>query len=309
MQAAVDYVFNGVDDDEIVAVGMPRAYLRLLSTLAASDFGWLDSSYLPTEVTSEQLATIERGLYQEDLAMRLALGQSISMLQMFPGIIGIWPMSVVDAAGRAIDVSGNGLHLNNNGSPPVNYGDDGAQFLAADSRYLSHADNPALDILGTESHIHFIRKGLTMGCWFQSVVVDLTSAEGIIGKGTTVPTSSSYGLFRDTSERIRFYVSDGVAIKVLGTTVVGASEWNFVAGRYDNSTGNRSMSVVVNDQVESVTTGIPTALNNSSTIFSIGSIGVGGYASGYARLSFLASANVPDEDILRFYETSRVLFP
>lgn len=300
ISAAIDYVFNGIDDAETKAVGMPKAYLRLLSSIAASDVFWLDSNYQPGGVTSEQLAIIERGLYQEELAMELALGQSINMLQMFPGIVGIWPMSVTDGAGRAIDVSGNGLHLTNNGSPGVNYGVYGAQFLHSDSRSLSHVNVASLNVTGSEPHIFFANRGLTVGCWFQRVLIDsyvgLVKKRDANGKGVILGSLSS--------GKTRAAIGNGaIDIAVDSLSSVGLSEWNFSALSFDPGV---SIGVWFNDELTKTATTDTAIVNDASTFYLGDRSGI--RLSGYMRLAFVAASHVSSEEMLRFYNTSRVLF-
>lgn len=297
--AVRDYVFNGQDDNELKAVSLPLAYLRLLSSLATSDIAWVDGDGNQADITSLELSAIERGLYQEDLTMLLALGTSISLLQMFPGIVGIWPMSITNGAGQAVDISGNGLHLTNFGASPVAFGVDGAEFVSSQSRYLEHADNSTLDITGLEAHVG--QGGLTIGGWFQQpspLAQTFASKFGAVGQ-------RSFWLL-NTGASYRFVITSNGSSTVNVTSPASlTSSYVFLAARFVPLT---SLSIFVNGDVVSNTTSIPLSIFNSTAPFRIGAITTGNYLTGFGRLSFLSSSAVEDDDILRFYNASKALF-
>jgi len=84
------------------------------------------------------------------------------------GLRGFWPMSAFDDNGMALDLSGNGLHLTLAGSTIFGY-DFGivpyAEYGAGGSDRHQHADDPKLDISGTEAYVDANYRGFTFGAW------------------------------------------------------------------------------------------------------------------------------------------------
>lgn len=59
---AIENVFNGVDDDELQSVDLPKAYLRFIACFTPEEVYWLDASYSPVMPSSEELAIIENSI-------------------------------------------------------------------------------------------------------------------------------------------------------------------------------------------------------------------------------------------------------
>lgn len=237
-----------------------------------------------------------------------AMADAIGMLQMFPGVVGIWPGSVAGGGSgnqnMLVDVSGNALHLTKNG---------GTLFGATDLRsyityngstgYYSHADANIFDIVGNESYIAGAVQGLTIGGWFYVADATPATSEYLIGKGI-----NTYVIQHITSANtLRFRVYDGATAYAVGSVVPAASNWYFVCGRYDPST---AVSIKVNNaDFEDFTTSIPAALNTNSAGFAIGADAAGtNFFNGRACLSFLCAAAVPDVFIDTFFQFTAPLF-
>lgn len=235
------------------------------------------------------------------------------------GLRAAWPMSSVNYANpMAADVSGNGYGLDNINS--ADFGNDGAapyaQFDGV-NQYLRRVDGGAAnwaDITGGEGYIVAAQQGLTLGGWF--CFDRLTNSEFLMGKGTGAPPASSYWLiFRGdlANDPIRLTISNGAATDQVGVQITPATgTWTFVAGRYEPSTeikvyAGQGGAAPLTTNTNAV--GIPAALNDSASDFTIGSISGGGnYLDGRASFCFLCAAMLSDTMITALYSQTRALF-
>lgn len=236
-----------------------------------------------------------------------AFADAVSMLQMFPGLRGLWPGSAIDGSGNLRDFSGNGLLLTRNGGvstfpdkglvPTINYNGTTA--------YHNRADEAAFDIIGNETYVGGPYQGLTIGSWvfFDNVA---SATEGISGKWNTA-ANRSYRIARFSNGAAFFEVSvDGaVATQVFTAGIVGAAA-AFVCGRFDPSS---ELKVWLNGETNTNTTSIPATIFNSSADFVIGGIHGGSQLlDGRIALSFLCAAALPDVFINTFYQMTAPLF-
>jgi hypothetical protein len=236
-----------------------------------------------------------------------AFADAIGMLQMFPGIVGIWPGSVSGGGSgnqnMLVDVSGNALHLTRNGSPVFN----AAQLRSivsfnGSTDYYTHADAAIFDILGTETHIASTLRGLTIGAWIFPDNALPAATEQILTKGGT----SAYLISRGTTGLMNLWISDGITpVQVASTSAVGTG-WSFVCGRFDPSTEQK---LWVNGTSYTNTTSIPASIANVADNFSIGANGVGSnFFDGSIALAFLAQAAIPDQFINAYFQMTAPLF-
>jgi hypothetical protein len=232
-----------------------------------------------------------------------AMADAVGMLQMFPGLVGLWPGSTTDAAGQRIDVSGNGNHLARTNSLDTVFGLVPCVYYGGSARH-SHADGAPFDIIGTETHISSSYRGLTIGCWvrFENAASAFEVIAGKWGAG-----GNSYKIQRTDTGLIQFAINDGsTSYTVASTTVIGTSGWVFCCGRYDPSA---SIEIFANSEIVQNTTSIPASLNNSSSTFTIGSQDAGASPmTGWTFGAFLASADVPDSFINSYYQFTAPLF-
>lgn len=234
---------------------------------------------------------------------------------------GLWPMGPVDyqAAPQAADVSGLGYHLDNINS--ANFGNDGAApYVDFDgvNQYLRRVDGGAgnwADITGAEGYVPAAQRGCTIGGWFQ--FDRLTNGEWLIGKGTGAAALSSYWLiFRGdlANDPLRFTVSNGAAnFQVDAQIAPATATWTYVVGRYDP--GAEIKIYAGQGDASPLTTntnvvGIPAALNDSASDFTIGapSGGAANQLDGRASFCFLCAARLSDEMVRVLYSQTRALF-
>lgn len=164
----VDSVFNGLDDSLKQTVDLPMAYLRFLSSIPHT-VGWLDSSYEPAEVTSNQYSIIEDGLSEIVKGAngvidinRVATMNAYSM--MLPGFVAMWPGYQYD--NKAADIGPGGLHLNRIGTTAFN--ETGGRPALLSSSAMGEAsywylNSNTLEVTGVESGM--VNPGLTVLSW------------------------------------------------------------------------------------------------------------------------------------------------
>lgn len=246
----------------------------------------------------------------------LAWKTAVSLIRNLPGLRGAWTMGSLDENGDQFDLSGQGRTLGYNGNPIYGYSSlIPVISLDGTGDYLNRADEAGLDILGTETYIGPVRRGLTFGGWFRPG--RLTASEFLIGKGTTAAAASSYWIiFRGTvaGDPIRFAVSDGAANDTVDVTLSTApvvDEWLFACARYDPSTEIKVWAAQ-SDGLESNTNavGIPAALNNSNADFTIGapSGAASALLQGYASLCFLCAMHLTDSLVSAIWHHTRALY-
>lgn len=295
--AIVDSVGDDADAEQFVT--MPAAS-RLLLMEMATLYGRYNRSGLaePTEMY-KYLSTAQKALAREEEPMdriTIALGTAVPLLQSFPGIVGLWPMTVTNGTYEAVDVSGNGLHLTNNGVTAVKFG----SYATFDNNYLSRADSVTLDIRGNWESIE--NPGLTMGAWVN--FDNASSRVGIMGKYDTTGNQRAYVLFRETTNTINgYFSSDGTSFIGQSLGAITSGRWYFVACRFIPSA---SVTVFVDGDTVQNTTSIPALIFNSSASFRIGSW-LGAF-DGKMSLCWLSAAAVPDDLILRYYNHTKVLY-
>lgn len=241
---------------------------------------------MPTEY-NQQMIDAMAAKFRRKYDPAHAFADAIGMLQMFPGVVGIWPGSVTDGAGQLIDISGNGNHLTNSSgvftllglSPTVYYGGSARHY---------HTDASIFDIIGNESHLSASYRGLTIGGWakFQNSASAFEVISGKWGAG-----GNSYKIQRSDTGLIQFATYDGATTdSAATTTVIGANQWVFICGRFIPSTENK---VWANNETVTNTVSIPATLNNSSSTFTIGSQDTGTFPmTGWTFGEFLCAAAV-----------------
>lgn len=265
---------------------------------------------MPSEYNPNLIASMEAKFRRLNNPAH-AMADAVGMLQMFPGLVGLWPCA--GAGGGAAnpsmltDVSGNGLHLTLNtaashttsGLIPV------VNFVGTGSYY--HADAAIFDILGTESHIQNDIKGLTIGGWFQ--FDRLATAETLLSKWTSGTGANSYLLQKHSNDTVRLFVEDSSSNQNIAASAsaVNTSGWFFCAGRFDPST---EVAVWLNGEKTVNTTSIIAAIDNTATRFEMAArdTGAAGLLDGRVSLAFLCAAAVPDIFIDTYFQMTAPLF-
>lgn len=252
---------------------------------------------------SDRVKTLEQIESPDKSAV--AFGLLDSMYLGLPGLVGYWPGSMTDANGRLMDAGANGLHLTNNNVATLNTSGIVPCFeYNGTNQYHSHADDPDLDVLGTETHINSAIRGLTCGAWVKFDTLAASTQYAVLSKWAVTIASASYLI--DYFNGIRVLVSDGVGSKsALSTASISTGLWYLVIMRY---TPSAEIKVIVNGSENTNTTSVYAALNNSSTIFSVGSKGGANFLDGSVSRSFVCSTSVPDDYLSMLYQYGRRLF-
>ena len=236
-----------------------------------------------------------------------AWGRAVGMLQLFPGVRGIWPMSVADSSGSAIDISGSGNNLTQVAVPLFGSSSIGLipfTIYNGTNQYHYHADSAEFDITGIDTYTWSVIRGLTLGCWVNFDDAAPATNEGIMTKRSGADIG--YYLVRQTSNILLF---GGSTSSVTGAAVTNGV-WYFIACRFTPST---EMFMYVNGVSYSNISSIQASLLNSTEPFMVGARSDGGggaslFLDGRVSLAFLCAAAVPDLFIERFYQYSRGLF-
>jgi hypothetical protein len=238
-------------------------------------------------------------------------GEAVGAYLTLSGLRGFWPMSSLDAA-AVYDHSGAGRNLSGSGSPTFNQavsvGGLVPYVVLNTNNYLYRADEAALDILGTETYMATLARGLTVGAWVRPEAAP-GSQVGIIGKWNAAG-SRSYLIYTDANLKpIGAMSVDGTAAtNVTATNAMTVQAFNFVAYRFDPST---SVDLFVNGVKTSNTTSIPAAIFNSNARFEIGSFANGTSSTTWAHeqaLCFLCAAALSDDVINALYQVSKGIF-
>lgn len=291
---------------------MPDDPIQRRNTFQRDIFEELETLARKKNALEKRVTVLERR-EEADPAIR-SLAGAVGMMQMLPGLVGLWPGGVIRGSDRdgVADVSGNGLHLARNGGARI--GDSSvselvpAMFFNGINAYFSHADAAAFDISGTETVVQRSPpyRGLTLGGWFY--FDQLSASEALLAKweaGTT--TNNSYLLQKFSgTDNIRLLIGDRA---LSGGVAVSTGEWVFCAGRFTPST---EMKVWTNDQTAVTGGSIPASISNGTQSFAIGVRNVDGtptdFFDGRAALCFLCAAAVPDNIINNLYRQTRALF-
>lgn len=238
-----------------------------------------------------------------------SLGEFYAMWQGLPGLRGLWyPGSFGDnpAAGAMPDQSGQGRTLSYNGNPTLNLYNNTVPYWDYDGTgdYHSRADEPGLDISGTETQLASALRGLTLGGWFW---IDATVTRfGLMAKNTGAGQIAYDLWIFETGTVGAFRISvDGTNVKDVVSGSVSAGAWHFIVGRFVPST---SVDIYL-DGVKSTDTGtISASIFNSNSALEIGRFAGGSALNGRCALAFIAAAAWPDELIEYLLVRSRLFF-
>lgn len=181
-----------------------------------------------------------------------------------PGLLGFWPMSIVDFLGNAKDHSGASSDLARIGSPTFGYDGNAYVQCGVANDYLAGSTS-AQTVTGTEVWIAPALRGLTLGGWFK-IDATPTLSSGLATKGAGTP-NRGYELILDTLNQPSFDVSgDGTALVQATGSAIVLEAWVFLAGRF---TPSIEVAMFV-DNVKTVnTTSIPASINTNTQPFEI----------------------------------------
>lgn len=239
-----------------------------------------------------------------------ALADVISMLQIFPGIAGIWAAGTTDANGRLIDKSGNGLHMTAVNTPQFGTASGllapFVRYSAASSQYhnVASAAGSTTDINGNEAYIRSEANGMTV-IWIGSFTTIPASIFHLTSK--SIAGANSWFLSKNASNNIQFTIFNSTALTtVTGSTTVVTGQQYIIIARFDPSTG---LYLRVNSVEDENTTSIPATIDSTSTALTIGARATPeAYHDGAWSLAALSAEFVPDKVADIFYQMTAPLF-
>ncbi len=181
-----------------------------------------------------------------------------------PGIEGYYPMSVVGAAGAAINHTGVDAQLTQIGTVPVGYDGNSFRQLGAATDYLSKSS--LYGLTGLETFITSSLRGFTIGGWF--FINSLPGGAGGLISRDGIATNRGYVMFIGSTGAIRALVSgNGTNAFFINSADVPLTKWLFIVARYIPST---EISVFVNGVKTTNTTSIPASCFVSTQDFEVG---------------------------------------
>ncbi len=223
-------------------------------------------------------------------------GDVIGDFLALPELRGLWVFSSVNESGSAIDLSGQGRTLTNNGGIPRAVLPSGLPYctLNGTTQYWSRADEAGIDITGP----------LTMGTW---VYWSTLSNRWCMAKFNGSTNQRAYALSTSLSGSDYLY---SCLVSAAGTASFGinsspdiivANRLSFMAMRYVPST---ELALFVNKKKYTTTVGVPASIHNSNAALTFGRTADGAPMDGGLAIAFLSAAAISDESLDHLYEKS-----
>jgi len=176
------------------------------------------------------------------------------------GLVSYWPLD--EESGTRVDIVGTNDLTDNNTvgfasvtGPPNFPAGKAASFVAANSEYLSIADNASVSLTGSTTWVAWVKPA---------------------SAGTTRPviakrqTSIEFQLLVDNSNTIAAYIEDSVAGSATfsGSAVVSAGSWHLLIWWYDAS--DKKIYGLVDNANQQVSSALPNSPRDSNQAFEIG---------------------------------------
>lgn len=260
----------------------------------------------PTPETLNELTRRVIGFADKYAAFRHA----VSAFSNLPGLRGLWTMADYDTSGNAEDQTNYDLLLTNHGvvfnyDGLVPYGD-----LDGVGDFFDRADEAALSITGSESHIDASVRGLTCGIWCYST--DDATEQCLISKWTN---SGQYSYLLElrgdvAGDYARLYISDDGtnSDSVISSVGYTTSKWHFIVGRFCDADTGEELSIWVNG-VKTTDTTARASIFDGTDDFAIGADGGGNTPlTGRVSIAFLCASALPDDMIGALFQQSRALY-
>ena len=242
-----------------------------------------------------------------------AFRHQVSLFSGLPGLTGLWTASHLDPTGDWYDWTKNDLTLTANGTPGLNIHNNLVPYVTFDGAtdWFSRADEAAISITGSETHIDVAVRGLTLGCWFYST--DATAHQQLISKWSAGAGNYSYLLAYEGAgpDALRIQISDDGTNTdwVDSSDTVTTSKWQFAVGRFNDSDTGEELAVFLNG-VKTTDITARAAIFDGNAALGVGARGDGGYGllTGRESIVFLCAAALPDDMIGALFQQSRALY-
>ncbi|MGH7273416.1 MAG: LamG-like jellyroll fold domain-containing protein [Nitrospiria bacterium] len=243
------------------------------------------------------------------VSRRVAWETVISKYLALPGLVEFWPMSAgrYNGATRSITGLANQFHLtNNNGAQRGIYNDvvPYVQFNGT-TQYLNYADDPQFDISGNEVDEVDGFRGLTLGGWFWLDLLGTTTS--FISKFNN-SAAGSYALRKNSSDVVLLSGRDaaGASFSHSSGFTLARGRWHHIAVSLLTSV---SVTISVNGELSSTTSGVPGSIANSALEFRIGDRPAGGESlGGRAALCFVCAAGLSSKLMTWQFNQTKTFF-
>lgn len=224
--------------------------------------------------------------------------------QNLPELRGFWGFGSINESGNALDLSGQGRTLTNNGSVPRAILPSGLPYCTfnGSSQYWSRADEAGLDITGA----------LTVGGWIYPGALGTVNQEGVIGKHLETGNQRSYALFLNNgtgNAKFQISVNGGFGAgnaSEVNSDALQINTWTFLVGRFTPAT---EVACFTNNVKTINAGGVVASCFNCTAAFEIGRRNLAAtFFNGRSALCFLCAAALPDDLIYQLYEMGKSLF-
>ena len=266
---------------------------------------------MPVQRRNDEMVSLLGADVQKRYESSYAWKTACSMFQSLTSLRAFWPMGPSGATGAAIDLSGHARTAGYNGNPTYDF-DGLAPYIRFDGTgdYLSVADAAGIDITGTETTIAAGHRGITLGGWFRPE--DDTTKQGLITKWSQAAGNYSYALWLRgdvANDPVRFEISDdGTNTDTVDSGATTDSEWQFMAGRFNDSDTGAELAVWLDGTMTTAATARASIFSGNANLLIGGSDGPINLYTGRASMVFLCAAALADATVWALYQHTRALF-
>jgi hypothetical protein len=248
----------------------------------------------------ENMVSVSGLARREVLLSQREIGWLAQLLPLsFYGVTGFWNFASRGVSDLS-DLSGQGRALTINGGATLSLeGLIGYMALDGSTQYLSRADEAGLDL-----------SSFTIGLWVRFDDATAGATEALISKWQTIADQRSYELHRNvTGNAITLNVSTaGTSGTVTAHAGPAVSDtfWHFCWARHAAST---SMTVGVDAQIVTTTSGVPAGAFAGTSPFDIGArTGPSAFLDGRVGPAFISRGQLSDDLMRTYYALSRLAF-
>ncbi len=271
----------------------------------------LDQQELVRKIVALERRVDNQVLPERTTAEIKAWAAAFPIFMSLTGLRGFWPFSATNVGGDAMDQSIHGNYLTAAGD--VYHAYDGlAPYVYYDGTgdYHYRADNAGLSITGTETYIKAGQRGLTTGGWFYPE--DVATAQALISKWGASGNYSYILSFDGTvaGDPPEFTITDdGTNIDTVRSTVgLTASQWCFIAGRYNDADSGEELAIW-KDSTKTTDTTARASIKDGNGPFNIASASSGSSLyTGRVSMAFICAAALSDDTIEKIYKRTKALF-
>lgn len=264
---------------------------------------------MTVQIRNDQAVDLLTGDFFPRYEPNAAMVHAASVKQQQVGLRAYWPCSgqVVTHQGEWVtDMGGGAFHWPAYNSPT--FASQGlfpyVGFASASSQYLSYADNPQFDILGTEANVRAGFNGLTISFWVYFATIGGIANIGLISKWTSAGNQRSYRIIRLPANNIQFDITtDGsTVVSVTSTGTVAVDTWYHIWAKFVPST---TMTIAIDNSPTTLAAGVPASIFHSTATTSAARTDGAGYLNGRLSQISICAAAQNDVTLMTEYEQTR----